>query len=130
MLIFALMTWGSSELIERMVRKSSRRKKGDQKGEATHPEGGAASARLIDIASVREHTSRADCWLAIEGGVYNVSEFLSEHPGGETVLLQRAGGDATRAFRDAKHSARVRDEMLPRLMVGRLAPPVAEGMQR
>lgn len=36
--------------------------------------------------------------------VYDVTKFLEEHPGGDEVLLEQAGGDATGSFNDVGHS--------------------------
>ena len=38
-----------------------------------------------------ERASAESCWVAIDGGVYDVTEFLDEHPGGATMLLTMAG---------------------------------------
>ncbi len=35
----------------------------------------------------------------------NVRVIISQHPGGEEVLLEQAGRDATTAFEDVGHSA-------------------------
>ena len=40
--------------------------------------------------------------------VYNVSEYLHEHPGGADVLLESAGADATDAFEGVGHSESAR----------------------
>lgn len=53
---------------------------------------------------VRQHSSKKDCWVIINNTVYNVTEFLNEHPGGASVILQYAGRDATKAY-EAIHSA-------------------------
>ncbi|KAJ2751926.1 Cytochrome b5, partial [Coemansia nantahalensis] len=42
-----------------------------------------------------------------------------EHPGGEEVILEYAGKDATEAFEDIGHSEDARD-LLKGLMIGRL----------
>jgi predicted heme/steroid binding protein len=43
------------------------------------------------LAEVAKHNKEGDCWLVIEGNVYDVSKFLDEHPGGEEVLLDCGG---------------------------------------
>lgn len=42
--------------------------------------------------------------MAIEGKVYDVSGFLTNHPGGADALKKYSGKDATQAFRDVNHS--------------------------
>lgn len=45
--------------------------------------------------------------------------FISQHPGGEEVLLEQAGGDATESFEDVGHSTDAR-EMLQQYYIGEL----------
>lgn len=54
--------------------------------------------RSIDWEEVRGHTRREDCWVVLFGQVLNVTAFLAQHPGGEKVLLDVAGTDATETF--------------------------------
>ena len=56
------------------------------------------------LAEVAEHTGEDDCWLAIRGNVYDVTGWLSTHPGGKSLLLKHAGGDATVIFAEVEHS--------------------------
>ncbi|PQE27500.1 acyl- dehydrogenase protein [Rutstroemia sp. NJR-2017a BVV2] len=37
-------------------------------------------------------------WFIIDSKVYDVTDFISAHPGGEAVLKQVGGSDATEAF--------------------------------
>ena len=60
------------------------------------------------------HDSREDGWTVIYDKVYDVTEFLSLHPGGEDVILEYLGYDATLAFRGVGHS-KAADRMLKRL---------------
>ena len=46
---------------------------------------------------VQQHTSPGDLWLVIDHKVYDVSQWMDEQPGGDFVLLQEAGKDATAA---------------------------------
>ncbi|CAN3359575.1 L-lactate dehydrogenase (cytochrome) [Diutina catenulata] len=47
---------------------------------------------------VAKHNSKSDCWVIIHGKAYDVTDFLSEHPGGSAIILKYAGQDATKAF--------------------------------
>ncbi|MBA0834308.1 hypothetical protein Goarm_006674, partial [Gossypium armourianum] len=43
--------------------------------------------------------------------VYNVTQFLEDHPGGDEVLLAASGKDATNDFEDVGHSDDAREQM-------------------
>ncbi|KAH8681497.1 cytochrome b2 [Xylariales sp. PMI_506] len=47
---------------------------------------------------VAKHDSKDDCWVVVHGKVYDVTEFLPEHPGGAKIILKYAGKDATEEF--------------------------------
>ena len=34
------------------------------------------------LAEIAAHNSPSDCWVVIHGQVYDVTEFLTRHPGG------------------------------------------------
>ncbi|XP_051113519.1 cytochrome b5-like [Andrographis paniculata] len=61
-------------------------------------------AKVFTMQEVSQHTSREDCWLLIDGKVYDVTKFLEDHPGGDEVLLASTGKDATDDFEDIGHS--------------------------
>lgn len=46
--------------------------------------------------------------MIIHDKVYDVTQFLEEHPGGEDILVDSSGRDATREFEDVGHSADAR----------------------
>ena len=47
----------------------------------------------------------------IRGTVYDVTAFLEDHPGGDDVLKDKAGQDATQAFEDIGHSPEAEQQM-------------------
>ncbi|KAJ2001233.1 Cytochrome b5 [Coemansia thaxteri] len=58
---------------------------------------------------IQQHSTREDIWIVVHGKVYDVAAFLDEHPGGEEVILEHAGIDATEAFEDIGHSEDAHD---------------------
>jgi len=75
---------------------------------------------VFTLADVAKHNTADDLWLAIDGGVYDVTSYLKQHPGGQ-VLATWAGRDASDVF-TAWHTDGVRRK-LPRFRVGTLAAP-------
>jgi len=68
-----------------------------------------ADQKVFTLAEIAQKTTKKDIHLLINGKVYAVAKFLDEHPGGDEVLLQEAGKDATDAFEDVGHSDEARD---------------------
>jgi len=60
---------------------------------------------------VAKHTDKSSTWIIIHNNIYDVTKFLEEHPGGEEVLLEQAGKDATENFEDVGHSTDARTMM-------------------
>ncbi|WOK98026.1 hypothetical protein Cni_G06735 [Canna indica] len=54
--------------------------------------------RYISSEELRTHNKPSDLWISIRGKVYDVSEWVHVHPGGEIPLLNLAGQDITDAF--------------------------------
>lgn len=52
----------------------------------------------ITMAEVRQHCTKEDAWMAFHGAVYNITPYLSFHPGGAAILLRYAGKDGSGAF--------------------------------
>ncbi|SCU81639.1 LAFA_0C06304g1_1 [Lachancea sp. 'fantastica'] len=61
-------------------------------------------AKLLSYKEIAEHNSQDDLWMIIDGKVYDCTKFMDEHPGGEEVLLDLGGQDATGPFADIGHS--------------------------
>ena len=57
---------------------------------------------------VAAHNRAEDLWLIIRGKVYDFTEYIAHHPGGE-AMLKNAGRDSTEGFSGTQHPARVWD---------------------
>ncbi|XP_071766037.1 cytochrome b5 type B [Centroberyx gerrardi] len=78
-----------------------------------------SGVKCYTLEEIRAHNVSKDTWLIIHDKVYDITGFLEEHPGGEEVLLEQAGADATESFEDVGHSTDAR-EMLEQYYVGEL----------
>ncbi|KAK1257896.1 hypothetical protein QJS04_geneDACA024203 [Acorus gramineus] len=67
--------------------------------------------KVYTLEDVSKHNTSEDCWLIINGKVYDVTKFLEDHPGGDEVLLSGTGKDATDDFEDVGHSTSARAMM-------------------
>ncbi|CAH3020132.1 unnamed protein product [Porites evermanni] len=69
--------------------------------EAVNPK----EAKIFSLEEVSFHADQNSCWIVIKDGVYDVTDFVGEHPGGREIMLEHAGLDATTVFQDIGHSA-------------------------
>ncbi|XP_012597829.1 cytochrome b5 type B isoform X1 [Microcebus murinus] len=84
-------------------------------------QGVETSVTYYRLEEVAQRNSLKELWLVIHGRVYDVTRFLNEHPGGEEVLLEQAGIDASESFEDVGHSSDAR-EMLKQYYIGDVHP--------
>lgn len=68
-------------------------------------------------AEVSKHNDSSDLWCIIDSHVYDLTDFLDAHPGGNVVLQQIAGTDATTAFYNL-HRHEVITKYRPSLCIG------------
>jgi len=76
------------------------------------------------MEEIATHNKKEDCWLVIETYVYDITDFVSKHPGGE-IILTACGTDATAKFNNrpttgTSHSSLAR-KMLQSLRLGSLS---------
>ncbi|XP_042776693.1 cytochrome b5 type B isoform X1 [Panthera uncia] len=84
-------------------------------------QGVETSVTYYRLEEVAKHNSMKEIWLVIHGRVYDITRFLNEHPGGEEVLMEQAGADASESFEDVGHSSDAR-EMLKQYYIGDVHP--------
>ncbi len=51
---------------------------------------------------VAQHKTRDDCWIIVDKNVYDVTDYIDEHPGGDAILAN-AGGDSTVGVHGPQH---------------------------
>jgi len=75
--------------------------------------------QVYSLDDVSKHNEKSSCWLVIHEGVYDVTKFMEEHPGGEEVLLEQGGRESTEVFEDVGHSTDAR-ELMSKYKIGEL----------
>jgi cytochrome b involved in lipid metabolism len=96
--------------------------------ETTNPNAGGtnttpdvSTGTTYTMAEVATHNNKSNCWTTINGGVYNVTSWITQHPGGQQAILGLCGIDGSSAF-NAQHGGQARPESeLASFKVGVLA---------
>ena len=46
---------------------------------------------MLNAELVEQHDRRSSCWVIISGQVYDVTQYVEQHPGGVNSILRYAG---------------------------------------
>jgi cytochrome b involved in lipid metabolism len=74
-------------------------------------------SREFTTDEVSRHNKESDCWVIIDGSVYDLTGFLPDHPGGKKAIMTFAGRDATEEF-DMLHDRKVITKYVPKAKIG------------
>ncbi|GFZ51529.1 (S)-mandelate dehydrogenase, mitochondrial [Saitozyma sp. JCM 24511] len=69
---------------------------------------------LISAREIRKHNAEGDCWIVIQGNVYDVTDF----PGGPGLILQFGGKDATEAYTPIHPKGTIERTLPPSSLIG------------
>lgn len=88
---------------------------------SSQPNGTATPVqRTYTLADVARHATEQSCWSAINGNVYDLTEWVTNHPGGSRAILSICGKDGSAAF-SGKHGGQERPEQtLKSFLIGTL----------
>lgn len=53
-------------------------------------------------AEVAKHNTAEDAWIIVDDKVYDITDFVPVHPGGDSIL-NNVGGDSTVGFKGPQH---------------------------
>ena len=67
------------------------------------PPASPEATTVITMAEVAANATASSCWAAIDGTVYDLTAWVSQHPGGAERILAICGTDASAAF-GAQHA--------------------------
>mmetsp|Transcript_64836 Transcript_64836/g.164337 ORF Transcript_64836/g.164337 Transcript_64836/m.164337 type:complete len:82 (+) Transcript_64836:102-347(+) len=60
----------------------------------------------VTEAEIAKHNTETDCWVVVGDDIYDVTNFMADHPGGKKAIMLFAGKDATEEF-DMLHERKV-----------------------
>jgi len=72
----------------------------------------------ISVQELSIHSSRDDCWVAYEGNVYDITDFLPRHPGTPEAIIPYCGtsNEFEAAFVDQHGTSKVTGLMRNQMM--------------
>ena len=91
-------------------------------GAPSVPDATPDADRVYTLDEVAQHDDASSCWAVVEGQVYDLTRWVSQHPGGPERILGICGTDASLQF-EAQHSGQARPErQLESFRIGSLTP--------
>lgn len=79
----------------------------------------------VQVEDVHKHNSRSSCWVVIHSKVWDLTEFIDEHPGGAHAVLQCAGKDGTDLYDQVHDTGLIKDTLSLDLCRGVVRDPSA-----
>ncbi|KAH6914012.1 cytochrome b2 [Coprinopsis sp. MPI-PUGE-AT-0042] len=87
------------------------------------------NARVLSGNEVAKHNSRESCWIIVHGKVYDVTEFLDDHPGGSKIILKYAGKDATEEYEPIHPPDAITTNLPPEKQLGVVDPDTVKKVE-
>ncbi len=78
------------------------------------------SSPTYTLADVAKHKTVTDCWTAVGDSVYNLTPFVSKHPGGVENITKICGIDGTAQFTAQHGTTANAQKTLATLKIGML----------
>lgn len=59
---------------------------------------GKNNNKLLGASVVIQHNKQSDCWMVVDGKVYDITSYIASHPGGTQAIVGSCGKEATDLF--------------------------------
>ena len=73
------------------------------------------------MEKIAEHKDASSCWTTIDGNVYDLTAWISQHPGGKDAILFICGKDGADAFHGQHGMDQREADILATFKIGTLA---------
>jgi len=74
----------------------------------------------LTLARVKANNTASSCWSIINGNVYNLTSWISNHPGGKSAITSLCGIDGTSAFNSQHRNESKPESRLTGYLLGKL----------
>lgn len=114
--------WFTTQSVEAPVVDSSTVPAGD----TTSPVGPAdttpaPAVGVFTMVQVASHNSASSCWSVIDGNIYDLTNWIGQHPGGEQAIKGLCGIDGTAAFHGQHGDSKKQANILATMKIGSLS---------
>jgi cytochrome b involved in lipid metabolism len=79
-----------------------------------------ASSNALTLSRVKENNTASSCWSIINGNVYNLTTWISSHPGGKSAITSLCGIDGTSSFNSQHRNESRPESRLAGYLLGKL----------
>ncbi|KAF4551668.1 FMN-dependent dehydrogenase-like protein 1 [Elsinoe fawcettii] len=78
------------------------------------------SEKLLTVDEISKHSSAEDCWIVVDGAVWDLTEFAPSHPGGAHIITRHAGHDASTTYNSIHDYSLLKTNLKPSDYKGKL----------
>jgi cytochrome b involved in lipid metabolism len=83
----------------------------------------SADTSVLSLDTVAMNDSEASCWTVINGNVYDLTDWISSHPGGASRILGLCGTDGTSQFEGQHGGSAAAEGTLESYLLGSIGDP-------
>ncbi|SMQ55677.1 unnamed protein product [Zymoseptoria tritici ST99CH_3D7] len=79
-----------------------------------------ADGKLLSVDEISKHNTPEDCWIVVDGNVWDMTEFAPEHPGAPQIIWKHAGRDASTSYNAIHSPSVISSNLVPSKLKGRV----------
>ena len=79
-----------------------------------------SDSSALTMEQVKKNNTASSCWSVINGNVYNLTNWISSHPGGSGAITRLCGIDGTRGFSNQHRGDTQAESRLSGFLLGKL----------
>jgi cytochrome b involved in lipid metabolism len=79
-----------------------------------------SNSSALTMEQVKKNNTASSCWSVINGNVYNLTNWISSHPGGSGAITRLCGIDGTRGFSNQHRGDTQAESRLSGFLLGKL----------